>query len=198
MIRGQLLPGLYTSFPDVSGKLFLSFDDGPDPEVTPAVIHILEKYNAKATFFCLGKNVEFFPEIFQSIVQSGHTIGNHGYNHYNGWTTPFRQYIDNIEKAGSLIPTQLFRPPYGKIGLRQYLWLRKKYTIVLWDVMSYDFKASMLPEECSKRTIQNSRNGSVVVFHDNKKASKNVLEALPIVLNYFSKRNFTFEGIPHV
>jgi peptidoglycan/xylan/chitin deacetylase (PgdA/CDA1 family) len=178
----KMFPSLVFKFNDKEKTIYLTFDDGPIPETTPLILDILEKYNAKATFFCLGKNVEKHPELFDLIIQRGHTTGNHGYSHKNGWKTANAEYFEDIEKANKLIRSDLFRPPYGRIKPSQIKYLKKKYRIVMWDVLSGDFDYYTDSEKCYKNVINNVENGSVVVFHDSLKAKNNVLEVLPEVL----------------
>lgn len=193
--------------------IYLSFDDGPIPEITPWVLNELKKYNAKATFFCIGKNIEENPEIFRQITQEGHTVGNHTYNHLNGWQTETSVYIENVEectrqmaevgrrktddgKQSIKSSKLLFRPPYGKITGKQAKFLRKKgYQIVMWDVLSGDFDQTISKEKCLENVLKNSGNGSIVIFHDSVKAEKNMRYVLPKVLAHFSKKGFRFKAI---
>jgi peptidoglycan/xylan/chitin deacetylase (PgdA/CDA1 family) len=188
-------PHFLYSIKNDSKKIFLTFDDGPIPEVTPLILGILSKFNAKASFFCLGKNVEHHPEIFNSIKEHGHTIGNHGYEHKNGWKTPNIKYFENTEKANELIKSNLFRPPYGKISPIQIIKLSKKYKIVLWDILSGDFDPNISKEKCAENVIKKIKPGSIIVFHDSLKAKERVLYALPIVLDVLQKKGFEFSGL---
>lgn len=175
--------------------IYLTFDDGPIPGVTPWVLQELQQYNASATFFCIGDNVSMHPEIYQSILAHGHRTGNHTFNHLNGARTSLASYLENTAKAASFIDSGLFRPPYGLITAGQVKALKKKYTIVMWDVLSYDFDQKTSPETCVENVIRNTGPGSVVVFHDSLKAEKNLRNALPAVLEHFSKAGFRFESI---
>ena len=170
--------------------IFLTFDDGPNPEITPLVIKILDDFNAKATFFCIGRNVERFPEIMQQIKDKGHSIGNHTYSHLKGWITSNTEYYRDIELAGKFIHTDLFRPPYGKIKRSQLKYLRQFYKIIMWDVMSSDYDQSISKEKCVKNVIENIRPGSIVVFHDSEKSKDRMLYALPRVLEYLKEQNY--------
>jgi len=191
-------------------KIYLTFDDGPITEVTTWVLAELEKYQAHATFFCIGKNVAANPEIFQQILAKGHSIGNHTYDHLNGWQTDNESYLENIGKCdleltvdsskltNSQLPTpnsQLFRPPYGKLTLSQYNVIKKRYKLVMWDVLSFDFDLKISKEEVLKNVLENAENGSIVLFHDSLRAKEKVQYALPKVLEYFSEKGFTFERL---
>ena len=173
-------------------ELFLTFDDGPVPDVTPAVLKILDEYQARATFFCIGNNVEKFPGIYKSIIEAGHSVGNHTFNHLNGWKTPHFTYLRNTLKSAELISANLFRPPYGKITRSQSKALRSRYRIIMWDVLSGDFDKRTSPEKCLANTINNSVPGSIIVFHDSYKAADKVLYALPKVLDHFKSKGYSF------
>lgn len=163
-------------------KVFLTFDDGPTPEVTPQVLSLLNDFNLKATFFCLGKNVEQYPQIFNSIIENGHSVGNHGYNHLNGFFTPNKSYFEDVEKASFLINSALYRPAYGKITPSQYFYLKKQFKIIFWDLLSGDYNFKNSPEKILKKLQSKTKSGSIVVFHDSLKAKHNLLHILP---NYF-------------
>lgn len=176
--------------------LYLTFDDGPVPGVTDAALDILERYNARATFFCLGKQVETHPELYRSIADRGHRTGNHTWDHPSGWKTPNSQYFANVEQCAALVDSSLFRPPYGRIQRSQVKELAQQYTVVMWDVLSGDFDAGNTGDKCAQNVIKHSRPGSIVVFHDSLKAGSNMLSALPIVLEHFSKAGYRFEVLP--
>jgi peptidoglycan/xylan/chitin deacetylase (PgdA/CDA1 family) len=176
--------------------LYLTFDDGPTPGITPNVLDILDTYNAKATFFCIGRNVERYPDIYNQILKRGHTAGNHTYSHLKGWNTASREYYSDIKLAGSLIKSNLFRPPYGKIKRTQLKYLRHYYNIIMWDVMSFDFSQSVSKEKCLSLVLNNVRPGSIIVFHDSPKARENMFYALPETLEYFIKQDYSFKCIP--
>ncbi len=176
--------------------IYLTFDDGPTPEVTEWVIQTLEAYNAKATFFCIGHNVVSHPEIYQRIIDNGHQIGNHTHNHLKGWKIKTKTYLANIEKASKHIKSKLFRPPYGKFKVKQSkALLRDGYKIIMWDVLSFDWDATIEEATCLKNVIDKAVPGSIVVFHDSQKAFKNLKYTLPKVLDYFAQRNYTFERL---
>ncbi len=180
---------------DGSPSLYLTFDDGPTPEITPTVLDLLDQYQAKATFFCLGRNVERFPDIFQEIQARGHATGNHTYSHLKGWRTKNHHYFEDIELAEKLIPSQLFRPPYGQIKRSQIKFLSRKFKIIMWDVMAWDFDQKRPKENCYSIVKNLTRNGSIIVLHDSIKASKNMLYVLPKILEDFSKKSFSFKKI---
>lgn len=176
--------------------LYLTFDDGPTPDVTNEVLNILELHNARATFFCLGKNALCYPEILSKISAKGHTIGNHAFSHIDGRKTSPSQYLHNVLLCNRIISSNLFRPPFGRIGLKQWRLLKSRYNIILWDVMSYDFASRMTPQKCAARVIKNANDGSIIVFHDTAKAATNCLGALPSVLSHFQKKGYIFSGLP--
>ena len=181
--------------PTEEKKLYLTFDDGPVPEATPFVLEQLKKYNAKATFFCIGKNVHENPELYKQVLAEGHKTANHTFDHVNGWKTKTADYFANTAKCAELVDSNLFRPPYGKITYSQYSQLKSKYSIVLWDVLSWDFNVETTPEKCLQIVLKNAKPGSIIVFHDSKKAFKNMSYALPKVLEYFAERGYRFEAI---
>ncbi|TQI71999.1 peptidoglycan/xylan/chitin deacetylase (PgdA/CDA1 family) [Gramella sp. Hel_I_59] len=186
-----------------NNAIYLTFDDGPIPEITPWVLNLLEQYSAKATFFCIGENVQKYPEIFRSILEKGHCVGNHTYNHLNGWKTSKAVYIENTEKtqqvftANKFFPeTKFFRPPYGKILNAQARELvEQDYKIVMWDVISGDYDHSISAEKCYRNVINNAVAGSTIVFHDSEKAFKNLREVLPRVMRYYAEKGFTFKSL---
>lgn len=172
--------------------VYLTFDDGPIPEVTPWVLEQLKKYDASATFFCIGDNVRKHKDIFDSIDRNIHSVGNHTMHHLKGWITDNTSYYKDIALAAKLIPAKLFRPPYGKIRLSQMKRLSKKYQIIMWDVLSKDYDTSLSGEKCLQRVIRNVRPGSIVVFHDSLKARPRLEHALPATLEYFHKNGWRF------
>lgn len=192
--------------PNVENKIYLTFDDGPTPEITEWVLDELKKYEAKATFFCIGKNIKNHTAIFLKIINEGHSIGNHTYNHLKGWNTFTTDYLDNIELCNSEIlnaspvhsglKSKLFRPPYGKVKKSQSEKLRQLgYKIIMWDLLCADFDQSITPEKCLENVIQNIESGSIIVFHDSVKAFKNLEYTLPRSLEILKKRGFIFEAI---
>ena len=191
----SIYPGAVWNFKNEKNKIFLTFDDGPDPEVTPKVLQILNKYNAKATFFCVGENVKKYPEVLTQILKHGHKVGNHTFNHLKGWQTNTNYYIKNVELAANYIKSNLFRPPYGRIKRSQYKILKKKYKIIFWDVLSFDYSKRISKENCARKVIKNTKSGSIIVFHDAIKMKENVLYALPKVLEYFQDNNFKMKSL---
>ncbi|HZZ75333.1 MAG TPA: polysaccharide deacetylase family protein [Puia sp.] len=178
-------------------KIYLSFDDGPHVTATPFVLDELKKYNARATFFCIGKNVLAEPLLYKRILLEGHRVGNHTQNHLNGWKTDNETYLGNIENARKLIDSNLFRPPYGKATAFQIRNLIEKlqYKVVMWDVLAGDFDPKVNGTQAAQRVVQKSKSGSIIVFHDSAKAFEVLQVALPIVLSYFSGQGFSFETI---
>jgi len=176
----------------VERKIYLTFDDGPVPEVTPAVLEILNRYRWKATFFCVGENVFRYPDVYRTIVDEGHHVGNHTYNHLNGWKSDYKTYIDNVVKASDLIHTTLFRPPHGRISFSQLRELRKHYRIVMWDVITADYDASKGTEDILSIVRSYLRPGSVVVFHDSIKARDRVLNVLPQAIEFWESEGYTW------
>jgi len=177
-------------------RIYLTFDDGPVPEVTPEVLDLLKAYNAKATFFMVGENVSRYPNLLERVLEEGHRVGNHTYNHLNGTKNGDTTYYRNIVLANQLIQSTLFRPPYGRIRPRQIQEIKKKYQIVLWSVLSGDFDVNISPEICLKNVIKHSKSGSIIVFHDSIKAKERMIYALKGTLDYFSKLGFEFLAIP--
>ncbi|MBK7148817.1 MAG: polysaccharide deacetylase family protein [Bacteroidetes bacterium] len=182
--------------------LYLTFDDGPQPEITPFVLDTLAKYNARATFFCVGKNIEKHPEFFQRILRERHSAGNHTFDHVNGWKTENTLYYQNIEHCDKTLAEQapgmsrhLFRPPYGKLTPTQYRNLKSKYRIVMWDVLSCDFDLSRTPEKVLQNVLKHAASGSIVVMHDSLNAKPKVEYALPQILEHFSAKGFRFDAL---
>ncbi|MDY0077158.1 MAG: polysaccharide deacetylase family protein [Bacteroidales bacterium] len=188
-------PSLLWQMPEAEKKLYLTFDDGPHPEITPQVLEILNQFSAKASFFCVGDNVRKFPETYASLIENGHAVGNHSMNHLNGWKTNLNTYYDNVNECRGLVDSKLFRPPYGRITPSQIHTLKKEYTIVMWSVLSYDFDAETNPEQCLEYVINNTEDGAIIVFHDSVKAAKNMLYALPKVLKHYSDLGYTFASL---
>jgi len=216
----RLFPKRIWAFPASENTVYLTFDDGPIPEVTPWVLDLLKKYKAKATFFCIGDNIQKHPKLFRSIISEGHAIGNHTFNHLNGRKTPINEYVDNVNKAEEVMSLEskvgspkseeqrqssmlkgvegsynvnrkLFRPPYGKMTSDQASALYKQgYKIVMWDVLSADFDTSISEEKCLQNVLQHIAPGSVLVFHDSLKAEKNLRYVLPKVLDYISEKGW--------
>jgi peptidoglycan-N-acetylglucosamine deacetylase len=177
-------------------KIYLTFDDGPHPVHTIFVLNELQKINAKATFFCIGKNVELYPEVYQRIIAEGHTVANHTQNHVKGRSTNNTAYLDNVLLAANNIQSKLFRPPYGSIKKSQATLLLTQnpaYEIVMWTVLSADFDQNITKEKCLKNVMENTTKGSIVLFHDSEKAQERMCYALPKFLEHFNKGGYTFE-----
>ncbi len=183
-------------FPADDQAVYLTFDDGPVPGATDHVLDLLKQYNAKATFFCVGKNIEEHPNEFDRIKAEGHTAGNHTYHHLNGWRTSDKLYLDSAERARSLVGNGLFRPPYGRISRSQVRMLMPRYQIIMWSVLSYDYDHEVTPEACLRNVISHAASGSIVVFHDSYKAAENLEYVLPRVLQHFKEKGYAFKSIP--
>ena len=199
-----LYPSLTWRMPHQHRTLYLTFDDGPVPGPTEFVLQTLQSFSVKATFFCIGDNVKKHPEVMHKILQDGHTVGNHTFNHLNGWKSDHQRYANNVEQCKVEIARSgflrqdtapLFRPPYGRITRKQIQHL-SGYSIIMWDVLSFDFLQRLSPEKCLRGTIQATRPGSIVVFHDSVKAEKNLYYALPRYIEYFLSKGFSFDTIP--
>ncbi|MDD3876718.1 MAG: polysaccharide deacetylase family protein [Bacteroidales bacterium] len=175
--------------------IYLTFDDGPIPEFTPFILDCLASFNVKATFFCTGVNIEKHPSFFKNILNQGHSVGNHTFSHLNGWKTPLDNYIEDVEKCYNAYHSKIFRPPYGRITRAQANILKQKYKIIMWSVLTYDFSAKTSPEMCLKNAVNNSKNGSVVVFHDNLKSMEKVKYALPLFIKGYLNKGFCFKVI---
>ncbi len=199
-------------------EIYLTFDDGPIPKITDWVLQTLDSFNAKATFFCVGDNIKKHPEVIQNILEKDHAIGNHTFNHLNGWITNTKRYLENVNQSEKIFKstvenirkekrgdpstidqqqtTRLFRPPYGKIKPSQRKVLQNKgYQIIMWDVLSADFDQNISKEKCLKNVIESVENGSIIVFHDSFKAFKKLQYALPKTLTYLVDNGFTFKKL---
>jgi peptidoglycan-N-acetylglucosamine deacetylase len=183
--------------PGGNKRIFLTFDDGPVPEVTPLVLKILSDFDIKATFFCVGENVQKHPDVFNQIITQGHNVGNHSFNHLNGWKTPKQEYINNILKCEPKLKTSLFRPPYGKITPAEIKLLKANYRIILWTVLSGDFDLNTSKESCLKNVLKYTKNGAIVVFHDSIKSKEKLLYALPKFIEHFLAKGYHFEKISY-
>ena len=194
----KIYPRSVWNIPTKEKILYLTFDDGPHPAATPFILEELEKYNAKATFFCIGKNVKEQPQLYRKILDGDHRVGNHTHNHLNGWKTPDKEYFGNIIQASKYIDSDLFRPPYGKISFFQIAYLQSgalNFKVIMWDVLSADFDQKVSGEKCLSNVTGNAGNGSIVIFHDSEKALSNMKMDLPKVLSHFSKQGYKFNSI---
>lgn len=184
--------------PESEKVLYLTFDDGPHPVATPFVLNELAKYNAKATFFCIGKNVAAYPDIYRDILAAGHRTGNHTYHHLNSSKTPEKEWLEDVKKAGNLIDSTLFRPPYGRVSRFQEKVLREchpGFTTIMWSVLSGDFDTRLRGNDCTHYVLKHSKKGSVIVYHDSEKAWERLKESLPEVLDHFSGRGYLFKSL---
>ena len=193
----RLFPGLLWRVPVNDRSLFLTFDDGPIPDVTDYVLETLDEYNARATFFCLGKNVAAHPSLYDEIKSRGHAVVNHTHHHLNGWETDDEVYYDDIAECAKLVKSNLFRPPYGKISLAQINYLKPQYKIVMWDVLSGDFDQTRSPDACLKNVLRNTREGSIIVMHDSAKAKLTLTYALPRILEFFTAGGYRFTSLQY-
>jgi len=198
----KLFPSFIWDIPNNEKKIFLTFDDGPDPEVTPWVLAVLKKVDIKATFFCIGDNIKKHPDIFKEILSQGHAIGNHTFNHLKGWETETTTYLENIKKCDDEIlesggfSTDLFRPPYGKISrsqTKEVLKLNKK--IIMWDILTVDYDKTVTPEKCLENATRKVTSGSIIIFHDSVKAFPNLEYALPKAIEILKEKGFVFDVI---
>jgi peptidoglycan/xylan/chitin deacetylase (PgdA/CDA1 family) len=190
-----LFPNFIWNVNSEQNEIFLTFDDGPIPEVTPWVLETLESYQAKATFFCVGDNIQKHPDIFNMVVEAGHGIGNHTFNHLAGWSTENIRYFHNIRQCARMTKTDLFRPPYGRIRPSQAQFLTRHYKIIMWDVLSGDFDQNISRDECAANVLQKAGPGSIIVFHDSLKAQRNMKYALQATLEHFSALGYVFRKI---
>ncbi len=175
--------------------IYLSFDDGPIPEVTSDVLNILDDYGVKATFFCVGENVKKYPAVYREVLSRGHAVGNHSFNHLQSLKTDKATFIANVEKAMQYIDSNLFRPPHGLIKWSHFRALKKRFRIVMWDLVAFDFKAGCTVSEVVENVVTHARNGSVVVLHDSVKSRQQVLGALPRIIESLTKEGYVFKRI---
>ncbi|MDQ3108695.1 MAG: polysaccharide deacetylase family protein [Bacteroidota bacterium] len=188
----KLYPGAIWRMNKTEKKIYLTFDDGPVPGVTPEALSVLKTFGVKATFFCVGNNVEKHPEIYQQVIAEGHTTANHTFNHVDGWNTSTKEYLSEVAHCTRFVSSGLFRPPYGRMRPPQRKAISGKYSIILWDVLTYDFDKTLTGETCLQLALKNSREGSIVVFHDSEKAKERMLYALPKYIEEMKARGFEF------
>lgn len=193
-----LFPRYTWRVPTREKVIYLTFDDGPIPEVTEFVLETLQQHQAKATFFCIGDNVRKHPGIFQRVQTGGHSIGNHTFNHLNGWKTEDQPYLENVRQCQQElgVSTRLFRPPYGRARRSQAAEILKTHDVIMWDVLTGDFSQSLTPEVILQKTLKYTEPGSILLFHDSIKAWPRMSYALPRVLDYFSEQGYRFERLP--
>jgi peptidoglycan/xylan/chitin deacetylase (PgdA/CDA1 family) len=194
---GKIFPDVLWKKQTNANEIFLTFDDGPVPEVTEWVLEELEKHSITATFFMVGNNVIRYDNIYSRVIRSGHSVGNHSYNHLNGWKTNTDEYVDNINRCEDLLntPTRFFRPPHGRMQWQQYIKIKQTYKIVMWDVLSGDFDQSNLPEKSLRASISTTTSGSIIVFHDSLKSSKKLKYILPRYLDHFGSKGYLFKSL---
>ena len=191
----NLLPTFTWRIPTEEKVLYLTFDDGPIPEVTPWVLDTLRRFNAKATFFCVGDNVKKHPSVFQQVLAEGHAVGNHTFNHLNGWDSENISFFHNVRHCAKLVKSSLFRPPYGRLTPKQTQFLTRHYQIVMWDVLSGDFDQTISKEDCLSNVMASTKRGSIIVFHDSQKAAERMMYTLPRVLEHFAAKGYRFESL---
>jgi peptidoglycan/xylan/chitin deacetylase (PgdA/CDA1 family) len=182
--------------PRGNNEVYLTFDDGPHPTITNFILEELRKVNAKATFFCIGKNAAANPQVLHQISKEGHTIGNHTFSHLNGWKSSFEAYKSDVQKCEDVFKSKLFRPPYGRMSLRQFFLIKRNYKVVLWDVLALDYRHELIAEDCINIVMANTRDGSIITFHDSEKAWPRLKIALPIILNQLISQGFSLKAIP--
>src|SRR5437762_258661 len=195
----RFFPSYTWRMPADGRAVYLTFDDGPHPEITPWVLDQLKKYGAEASFFCIGNNVERFPDVYRQVLTAGHAVGNHTFHHLNGWKTDDEKYLADVAAASKLISTNLFRPPYGRIRKRQAEGLSPllggDIKVIMWDVLSADFDRGFSPEDCYRHVVKNVGAGSVIVFHDSEKAWPNLSVALPRALEFLAANGYKCKKI---
>jgi len=194
-----MYPSFTWQMPSTEKALYLTFDDGPHPTITPVVLNLLADFNAKATFFCIGDRAKRYPDIMKRIVAEGHSIGNHTQHHVNGWKSSVSVYTEEIHQASRLIASKLFRPPYGRIKRKQAKVLENEgYKIIMWTILSADYDHSLNKEECASRVTSHIDKGNIYLFHDSDKGGVRMLHALPILLKLATAKGFLFKRIEDV
>lgn len=194
----KLYPDCIWDMPEKNKTLYLSFDDGPHPTITPFVLKLLKQYNAKASFFCIGENVEKHPDLFKQYIDEGHAVGNHTYKHLNGWKTNDEDYLYDIERTDRLMSTNLFRPPYGRITRSQIKKIRKDNSgkkIVMWNILAGDWVTTLTPDKCYDRVKEKISEGDIIVLHESNKSWERMSYCLPQLLKEFSSKGFVFAPI---
>jgi peptidoglycan/xylan/chitin deacetylase (PgdA/CDA1 family) len=196
VIARCVYPGLRWKFPPGEKKIYISFDDGPSPDTTPEILYILEKWKARATFFCLGRQVEQYPELLHTIRTAEHTIGNHSFSHQNGFYRSTGAYLDDIHRASILIPSGLFRPPYGRIWPWQLQRVRKEFEVIMWTVMSMDYDPRFSQQDILRHLQKHTTDGSIIVFHENSRSASKLPHLLNEFLGIYTGHNYNFSAIP--
>ena len=191
----KIYPKYIWDIPTTEKAIYLTFDDGPTPEVTPWVLKVLKEFSASATFFCIGRNVVACPEIFDQIRENGHGIGNHTYSHFKGWDTATEQYLEDVSKCQEIVNSRFFRPPYGKILRKQGRLLLEEYQVIMWDVLTYDYEMDLKVKDILRKIIDATSSGSIVVYHDSVKSFDNLKKMLPVYLEHFSKQGYQFKAL---
>jgi len=191
-VRAIYPQGLIWSVRTIKKEVFLTFDDGPVPEVTPRVLEILKKYNTKATFFCVGENVQKYPEAFNQLLREGHAVGNHTFHHVKAWQTDFPDYLSEVEQCNDLMHSKLFRPPHGQITRKLARRLKKEYRIIMWSALTEDYNKKLTGDQCLANAIKNTGPGSIIVFHDSIKARERMEYALPLYIEYCLREGYSF------
>ncbi len=191
----MLMPGALWRMPTKERVLHLSFDDGPDPELTPWVLDQLAAAEARATFFCRGDRAAAHPDLLERLRTAGHAVGGHSWDHPDGWRTPLRPYLRNVLRGQQVVGGALFRPPYGRLTPAQFAALRGRYRVVMWDVLTRDYDAGLGPEACLRRTLRLARPGSIVVFHDAPKAALRLRTVLPTALAHWQGEGYRFASL---
>lgn len=193
----KLFPNFHWTAPTDSSSptIYLTFDDGPIPQITPWIVEQLEAFNAKATFFCVGNNVRRHPDLVKQILDAGHTVGNHTMHHLDGWQSDNMPYFHDVRHCAMQVKTSLFRPPYGHLKPSQAQFLQRHYEVVMWDVLSGDFDPELDPEDCYQNVVRNAGPGSIVVLHDSLKAEHNVRNILPRLLAHYAALGYSFAAL---
>ena len=190
-----LFPACTWRIPNKENKIYLTFDDGPNPELTKKILAVLKKHDVPATFFCIGGQAEKHPELLTDILADNHTLGNHSQSHMNGWQTPTKAYVNDVKICSKFVVSSLFRPPYGKITPKQVRLLKSTYKIIMWDVIGGDFDLSIDSLTIEKNIVENTKSGSIIVLHDNPKFANNMLAALPSIIVTLKEKGFIFSSI---
>jgi len=191
-LRAIYPKNLIWRIPTGKREVFLTFDDGPVPEVTPLVLSILKKYNIKATFFCVGENIQKYPDVFNQLLNDGHAAGNHTFHHAKAWKTNYDSYLSEVEQCNHLVKSLLFRPPHGQINRKLAQELGKHYRIIMWSALTGDYNKNLSREQCLANAVDNTRPGSIIVFHDSLKARERMEYALPLFIEYCLEKGYSF------